>query len=119
VQSRDTAPRLLMSAFAAVAAAIIAACATTVQQEIANEPPTSVETLSYYPFQVKGYQNSYPRRRVLVLLPLDSRDFKDVCVEFQFRRQLGSEISRCNAAARNMSQVLRLAVGVCRSFQPA
>src|SRR5712672_2983127 len=67
-----------MSEFAAVSAAIIAACATTVQQEIANEPPTSVETLSYYPFQVKGYQNSYPRRRVLVLMPLDSRDFKDV-----------------------------------------
>jgi hypothetical protein len=41
-------------------------------------PPTSVETPSYYPFQVKGYQNSYPRRRVLVLMPLDSRDFKDV-----------------------------------------
>jgi hypothetical protein len=78
VQSRDTAPRLLMLALAAVTAAIIAACATTVQQEIANEPPTSVETLSYYPFQVRGYQNSYPRRRVLVLMPLDARDFKDV-----------------------------------------
>ncbi len=78
MQSRDTAPRLLMFALAAVTAAIIAACATTVQQEMANEPPTSVETLSYYPFQVKGYQNSYPRRRVLVLMTLDSRDFKDV-----------------------------------------
>ena len=70
-----------MFALAAVTAAIIAACATTVQQEMANEPPTSVETLSYYPFQVKGYQNSYPRRRVLVLMTLDSRDFKDVCGE--------------------------------------
>ena len=78
MQSRDTAPRLLMFALATVTAAIIAACATTVQQEMANEPPTSVETLSYYPFQVKGYQNSYPRRRVLVLMTLDSRDFKDV-----------------------------------------
>ena len=78
VQSCDTPPRLLMFALAAVSAAIIAACATTVQQEIANVPPTSVETPSYYPFQVKGYQNSYPRRRVLVLMPLDSRDFKDV-----------------------------------------
>ncbi len=77
MQPRDTASRLLMSALAAMAAASIAACATTVQQEIADEPPTSVETLSYYPFQVKGYQNSYPRRRVLVLMPSDSRDFKD------------------------------------------
>ena len=78
MQSRNTAPRLLMFALAAVSAAIIAACTTTVQQEIANVPPISVETPSYYPFQVKGYQNSYPRRRVLVLMPLDSRDFKDV-----------------------------------------
>jgi hypothetical protein len=60
VQSPDTTPRLLMFALAAVTAAISAACATTVQQEMANEPPTSVETLSYYPFQVKGYQSSYP-----------------------------------------------------------
>jgi hypothetical protein len=52
VQSRDTAPRLLMFALAAVTAAIIAACATTLPQEIANVPPTSVETPSYYPFQV-------------------------------------------------------------------
>src|SRR5258708_12349724 len=32
---------------------------------------------SYFPFQVKGYQNSYPRRRILVLMPVDVRDFKD------------------------------------------
>ena len=63
---------------AAMAAALMAACATTVQQEIAEEPPTAVETLSYFPFQVKGYQNSYPRSRILVLMPVDARDFKDV-----------------------------------------
>ena len=28
--------------------------------------------------------------------------FQPVCVEFQFRRQLGYEISLCNVAARNM-----------------
>ena len=42
-----------------------------------------------------------------------------VCVEFQFRRQLGSEISLCNVAARNMTQVLPLAVGARRSVEPA
>jgi hypothetical protein len=36
--------------------------------------PTSVETVEYYPFQVKGYQNSYPHRSAIVLLPIDSRD---------------------------------------------
>jgi len=35
---------------------------------------TSVETVEYYPFQVKGYQNSYPNRSIVVLLPTDSRD---------------------------------------------
>ncbi len=36
--------------------------------------PTSVQTLEYYPYQVKGYQNSYPHRTILVLLPTDARD---------------------------------------------
>jgi hypothetical protein len=74
---RAAGSQLLAAALAAVAATLMAACATTVQQEIAAEPPTSVEALSYFPFQVKGYQNSYPRRRILVLMPVDARDFKD------------------------------------------
>ncbi len=45
--------------------------------ETANLPPTSVQTLEYYPFQVKGYQRSYPHDRILVLIPVDARDFKD------------------------------------------
>ena len=74
---RAAGSQLLAAALAAMAAALVAACATTVQQEIAAEPPTAIETLSYFPFQVKGYQNSYPRRRILVLMPVDARDFKD------------------------------------------
>lgn len=74
---RRLTTRLLIAAIAAGAAIGIAACASTMQQEVANEPPTAVEPVSYYPFQVKGYQNSYPRKRILVLMPLDARDFKD------------------------------------------
>jgi hypothetical protein len=67
-----------LAALAAIAAMLMAACATsTIQQEIAAEPPTAIESLSYFPFQVKGYQSSYPRRRILVLMPVDARDFKD------------------------------------------
>jgi hypothetical protein len=77
VRLRPAGSQLLAAAFAAMAAALVAACATSVQQEIAAAPPTSIETLSYFPFQVKGYQNSYPRRRILVLMPVDARDFKD------------------------------------------
>jgi hypothetical protein len=39
--------------------------------------PTSMQTLEYYPYQVKGYQDSYPKRDILVLLPVDARDFTD------------------------------------------
>jgi hypothetical protein len=78
VRSHTTASRLLTATVAAMAAVLMAACATTMQQEIAAAPPTATETLSYFPFQVKGYQNSYPRRRILVLMPVDARDFKDV-----------------------------------------
>jgi hypothetical protein len=74
---RAAGPQVLAAALAAIAVLLVAACATTVQQEIAAEPPTAIETVSYFPFQVKGYQNSYPRRRILVLVPVDARDFKD------------------------------------------
>lgn len=34
---------------------------------------TSIQTIEYYPFQVKGYQGTYPRRSIVILLPLDGR----------------------------------------------
>ena len=40
-------------------------------------PSTSTQTLEYYPRLVKGYENSYPRRRLLVLRPAEAREFKD------------------------------------------
>jgi len=39
--------------------------------------PASIQTLEYYPFQVKGYQNTYPKRRIAVIPTLDQRDFRD------------------------------------------
>ncbi len=41
-----------------------------------NLPPVSGQLLEYYPRQVKGYQNSYPPRHVLVLATVDAREFK-------------------------------------------
>jgi hypothetical protein len=55
--------------------AFISACATTSER---IEPLTSTQALQYYPFQVKGYQNTYPKRRVMVLAASDARDFKDI-----------------------------------------
>ncbi|MDO8432568.1 MAG: hypothetical protein Q7S58_09185 [Candidatus Binatus sp.] len=54
---------------------MLAGCAT-----LGGAPPpapTSVQTLEYYPFQVKGYQNSYPHRSILVLVPTDERKKAD------------------------------------------
>jgi len=52
----------------------MSACASTSEQ---MQPLKSIQTLEYYPFLVKGYENSYPNRRVMVLAALDARDFKD------------------------------------------
>src|SRR5665213_351386 len=40
---------------------LMAACATsTTDRDTADLPPVSVQSLQYYPFQVKGYQKSFP-----------------------------------------------------------
>lgn len=59
---------------AAFCLTLTSACAPTTAQ---MEPLKSTQDLQYYPFQVKGYQNSYPKRRVMVLKVDDTRDFKD------------------------------------------
>ncbi|MBV8771080.1 MAG: hypothetical protein JO166_01950 [Deltaproteobacteria bacterium] len=50
------------------------ACASTSER---MQPLKSVQALQYYPFLVKGYENTYPNRRVMVLSATDARDFKD------------------------------------------
>jgi len=40
----------------------------------AAAPTTSVQKLEYYPYQVKGYQNSYSRKTIVILTPADTRD---------------------------------------------
>ena len=40
----------------------------------AAAPTTSVQTLEYYQYQVKGYQNSYPKKTIVILTPADVRE---------------------------------------------
>lgn len=61
----------------AALAAAVALASCSLAGSSGNLAPTSVQTLEYYPRLVKGYQNSYPQRRVLVLMPVDDREFKD------------------------------------------
>ncbi len=53
-------------------AATLSGCATTGGGEYAPAT-TSTQTLEYYPYQVKGYQNSYPRKTILILMTADAR----------------------------------------------
>jgi hypothetical protein len=65
--------RVRRAAFTLLALAI-AGCAAVGAGGSQPIPTTSVQTVEYYPFQVKGYQNTYPHRSVVVLLPTDARD---------------------------------------------
>jgi hypothetical protein len=65
----------LRNIVAAATLFLLSSCATS--GGIGGEPtvPTSIQTIEYYPYQVKGYQSTFPRRTVLVLLPTDEREF--------------------------------------------
>jgi hypothetical protein len=68
--------RRLSSWLAALSAfALLSGCATQRREYM---EPISIQTVEYYPFQVKGYENTYPKRRILIVPPADARDFKDV-----------------------------------------
>jgi len=58
------------------AMALIAGCATS-NSGTGALAPVSIQTLQYYPFQVKGYQKSFPNKQIIVLTATDSRTFKD------------------------------------------
>ncbi|HUY17986.1 MAG TPA: hypothetical protein VMV15_02060 [Candidatus Binataceae bacterium] len=45
-------------------------CASSTYRSGAAEP--TVQKVEYYPYQVKGYQNSYAKRRILILMPIDA-----------------------------------------------
>ena len=59
-----------------MALAALSSCSALNHQPVEMEP-ASIETVEYYPFQVKGYENTYPKRRVVVVPALDARDFSD------------------------------------------
>lgn len=65
-----TSQNALIVGLGSILASMLAGCAT-----VAPAPPTtSTQSLEYYPFQVKGYQNSYPHRLIQILTPADTRD---------------------------------------------
>jgi len=71
-----TAATLCRIVVAALCAAL-AGCAATSDQDQYQQQPLSIQTVEYYPFLVKGYQNSYPKRSIAILTPVDARTFQD------------------------------------------
>jgi hypothetical protein len=68
--------QVMLAAVAAVAFAI-AGCATIGLQSGPPLEAVSIQKLEYYPYQVKGYQGSYPQRTVVVLRPVEAREYLD------------------------------------------
>ena len=72
-----TSQAVLLVAVGLILASMLSGCATIGLGSAPALPATSMQTLEYYPFQVKGYQNSYPHRSILILMPADTRDMAD------------------------------------------
>ncbi len=49
----------------------LAGCAPAGQSSLSTAAP-AITNIEYYPYLVKGYQNSYPKRRILILMPVDA-----------------------------------------------
>jgi hypothetical protein len=64
----------LLVTIAAILTAMIASGCATVGGGTAAPVVNSTQKLEYYPYQVKGYQNSYPRKTILILMTADARD---------------------------------------------
>lgn len=65
----------LIVSMGAALAMIAAGCATT--SNGVGPPANTFSTVGYFPYQVKGYQGTYPRRRMVVLETVDARDYSD------------------------------------------
>jgi hypothetical protein len=73
VRSLDTCRRALLFTIVSILTAMLSGCAT-VGGGAPAPVTTSTQTLEYYPYQVKGYQNSYPKKTIVILVPADDRD---------------------------------------------
>jgi hypothetical protein len=80
VRRSNTSHVARLVAFGVMLPSMLAGCATVGLNNAPAPATTSTQTLEYYPFQVKGYQNSYPHRSILILIPTDSRDMAETGV---------------------------------------
>ncbi len=84
----------------------LAGCATAPYHENLGLPPVSVQSLRYYPFLVKGYQNSFPHKHIVILAAADARSFKDAGTvahgPYQGHPAIGVVLDRHSVAAQHL-----------------
>lgn len=56
---------------------LVAGCSAAGFEGRTPKKPVSVQKLEYYPYQVKGYQKTYPARSFVVLMPTDERAHRE------------------------------------------
>lgn len=56
---------------------LVAGCSLAELEGRVPRKPVSVQKLEYYPYQVKGYQKTYPARSFVVLMPTDERAHRE------------------------------------------
>jgi hypothetical protein len=74
VRSIHARPTTLLVTIASMLAAVIASGCATIGGGAPAPTVNSTQTIEYYPYQVKGYQNSYPKKTILILMTADARD---------------------------------------------
>jgi len=76
VASLHTCRIALLVTVVSITTSMLAGCSTVNEGGggTAAAPTTSVQTIEYYQYQVKGYQNSYPKKTILILTPADLRE---------------------------------------------
>ena len=75
-------------------AVTLTSCATV---GISNTPAPvtdSVQQVEYYPFLVKGYQNTFPHRSILILVPSDAREMAGDTAPLNGNPQIGVAVDK-------------------------
>lgn len=78
----------------AVVVMLASGCATVGISSTPAPTTDSVQTIEYYPFLVKGYQNSFPHRSILILVPNDARDMTGDNAPLNGNPQIGVAVDR-------------------------
>ena len=94
VRRSNTGGIVLLVAVVMIVAVTLTSCATVGLSNTPAPVTDSVQTVEYYPFLVKGYQNSFPHRSILILVPNDARDMAGDTAPLNGNPEIGVAVDR-------------------------